>query len=60
MLGLSSLPLFILGCKRCCQQAGTEEPEAEQVEMVDPQRSIPPPELSSLIEDEIRVASEQQ
>ncbi|XDV40450.1 hypothetical protein PO909_009535 [Leuciscus waleckii] len=49
MLGLSSLPLFVFGCKRCHQQAGTEEPEAEQVEMVDPsQRSTPPPERSSL------------
>lgn len=59
MLGLSCLPLFVLGCKRCRHQAGTEEPEAEQVEMVDPQRSIPPPERSSLIEDETRGASEQ-
>ncbi|XP_016321693.1 protein FAM26D-like [Sinocyclocheilus anshuiensis] len=61
MLGLSSLPLFIIGCMRCRHQAsGTKEPEAEQVEMEDPgQSSSTPRERSSLMEDECRGASEQ-
>ncbi|KAI2652576.1 Calcium homeostasis modulator protein [Labeo rohita] len=61
LLALSSLPLFIIGCMRCRDQAArTKEPEAEQVEMEDPgQSSSTPRERSSLMEDECRGASEQ-
>lgn len=60
MLFLSSVGLFACGCKTCWtkpQEARTEVPGAD-LEMGDPaQRSAPPPEQSSLIEDQGRGAS---
>ncbi|XP_058609878.1 uncharacterized protein LOC131525898 [Onychostoma macrolepis] len=61
MLFVSCFPLYIIGCWRCRRQAaGTREPKAERVEMVDPgQSSTTPRERSSLMVDECRGESEQ-
>ncbi|XP_051574579.1 uncharacterized protein LOC127452836 [Myxocyprinus asiaticus] len=60
ILVMSSLIILCCGCKGCtCKSARTEKPEAERVEMGDPDSSpTPPPDRASLMEDQASAESE--